>query len=144
MKKPVKILSYISLIIVITTFSCTTQQPVEQEEKKTLEGAWELVSGEYTRGDTTFTLSEDTYPFIKAYKFLSKTRWAVLTQDTSQNVFRAVTGPYRLTDDTYVEYFEIIENIESIGDSAVFEYTLEDDKWIISSDWLKEEWKRVK
>ena len=52
-------------------------------------------------------------------------------------------GTYRLTDDTYVEYFLIQRNPENIGDSAVYKYKLDGDKWTISSDRSKEEWKRI-
>jgi len=58
-------------------------------------------------------------------------------------LFFAHAGIYRVTEDTYVEYFDIHNDIKSIGDSAVFKYTLDGDKWTISSDWLKEEWKRI-
>ena len=45
--------------------------------------------------------------------------------------------------DIYVEYFDIHNSIRSIGDSAVYKYTLNGDKWTISSDWLREEWTRI-
>jgi len=77
------------------------------------------------------------------YKFLVGEHWTVIGQDTSLDMHWAHAGIYRNTEDTYVEYFAIHNSIESIGDSAVFKYTLDGDKWIVSNDWLKEEWKRI-
>ena len=79
----------------------------------------------------------------KSYKYLGKINWANVGQDTAMDMHWAHAGTYRVTEDTYVEYFEIHENIKSIGDSAVFKYTIDGDKWMISSDGLKEEWKRI-
>ncbi len=141
MKNIVKLLSLICFIIVATMICCTTSEE-EPEETNNLEGVWKFVSGEYTIGDSTIVASE-TYPYMKSYRFFTNTRYAVLSQDTSTEFFRCVTGPYRLTEDTYVEHFEIIENLNAMGDSAVFKYTLDGDKWTITSDWLKEEWKRI-
>ena len=80
---------------------------------------------------------------FKSMKYLGKTSWGNLGQDTASGFFYGHAGTYRITEDTYVEYFEIHNNIKSIGDSAVFKYTLDGDKWTLSSDWLKEEWKRI-
>lgn len=144
MKTNFRISSTISFILVgIAILSCTTQQTVEQEEKKSLEGVWQLVSGEWTMQDTLITFPGSDMPDIKSYKFLYGEHWAVLGQDTSLDMHWAHAGIYRITEDTYVEYFEIHNNIESIGDSAVLKYTLDGDKWTVSSDWLKEEWKRI-
>ena len=143
MKKNLRVSSIISLFMVMAMLSCTTQPPVEQQKTNPLEGVWELVSGEFYRGDSIISYPGDMWPDLKSYKFISKTRWAVLSQDTSNNFFHTVTGKYRTTENTYVEYFEIHENIESIGDSAVFTYNLEGNKWTISTDWMKEERKRI-
>jgi len=144
MKTNFRISSIISSILVgIAMLSCITQPPVEQEEKKSLEGVWKLVSGEWTMQDTNYTFPEVDFKDMKSIKYLGKTNWANVAQDTSLDMHWARAGIYRITEDTYVEYFEIHNNIESIGDSAVFKYTLDGDKWTISADWLKEEWKRI-
>ena len=132
-----------SILLGIAMLSCTTQQPVEQEEKKSIEGIWKIVSGEWTRQDTIYMFPGEDFKGMQSYKYLGKTNWANVGQDTTMDRHWAHAGIYRVTEDTYVEYFEIHENIESIGDSAVFKYTLDGDKWTISSDWLKEEWKRI-
>ncbi len=144
MKNIFPISSIVSFIFVgIAMLSCTTQPPVEQEEKKSLEGVWELVSGEWTMQDTIYTFPGGDFRGMKSTKYLGKTNWANVGQDTTMDMHWAHAGIYRVTDDTYVEYFEIHENIKSIGDSAVYKYTFDGDKWTISSDRLKEEWKRI-
>jgi hypothetical protein len=144
MKTNFRISSIIGFILVgIAMLSCTTQQPVEQEEKDSLEGVWKLVSGEWTMQDTIYTFPGGDFKGMKSYKYIGKIKWANVGQDTAMDTHYAHAGIYRITEDTYVEYFEIHENIESIGDSAVYKYTLDRDKWTISSDWLKEEWERI-
>ncbi len=144
MKNIFRISSVISFICVgIAMLSCTTQPPVEQEEKNSLEGIWKLVSGEWTMQDTNYTFPGGDFKGMKSYKYLGKTNWANLGQDTASDLLIAHGGIYRVTEDVYVEYFDIHNNIKSIGDSAVFKYTLDGDKWTISSDWLKEEWRRI-
>ena len=144
MKSIFRISSIISFILLgIAMLSCTTQQTVEQEEKKSLEGVWQLVSGEWTIQDTIYKFPGDDFKGLKSYKHLGKINWAVVGQDTTMDMHWAHAGIYKVTEDTYVEYVEIHKNIKSIGDSAVYKYTLDGDKWTISSDWLKEEWKRI-
>jgi hypothetical protein len=143
MRNNFKILFIISFVIVIAMISCTTQPPVEQEENNTLEGVWKLVSGEWSMQDTVFNFPGSDYKGMKSYKYLSKNHWANIGQDTASDLFFAHAGLYRILEDTYVEYFDLHNNIRSIGDSAVYKYTLVGDKWNISSDWLKEEWERI-
>ena len=123
--------------------SCTSQQPVELKEENSLEGVWKVVSGEWTMQDTNYTFPGGDFKDMKSIKILGKTNWANVGQDTSLDMHWAHAGIFRITEDTYVEYFEIHNNIESIGDSSVYKYTLDGDKWTISSDWMKEEWKRI-
>ena len=144
MKYILHISSIISIILVgIAMLSCTSQQNVEQEVQKSLEGVWKLVSGEWNMQDTVYTFPGGDIKGLKSYKYLGKTNWANLAQDTASDLIWAHGGIYRVTEDIYVEYFDIHNNIKSIGDSAVYKYTLNGDKWTISSDWLKEEWRRI-
>jgi len=144
MKNTLHISSIISIILVgIAMSNCTTQQNAEQEEQESLEGVWKLVSGEWSMQDTVFTFPEGDLEGLKSYKYLGKTNWGNLAQDTASGFFYGHAGTYRITEDMYVEYFDIHNNIKSIGDSAVFKYTLDGDKLTLSSDWLEEEWKRI-
>ena len=138
-----KIPCILGLFMVITLLSCTTQQPVDQEEKDSLEGVWKLVSGEWAMQDTVYTFPSSDFKGLKSYKYLGKTNWANVGQDTATNRHWAHAGIYRVSEDTYVEYFEMHDNVKKIGDSAIYKYTLDGDKWTISSEWLNEEWKRI-
>ena len=143
MKKNLKISCILSLIMVMAMLSCTTQPPVEQQEKNPLKGVWQLMAGEWSMQDTVYTFPSEDFVGFKSYQFLGETHYVVVGQDTAGDTHYAHTGPYRFTEDTYVVYFEIHKNVNSIGDSAVFKYSIEGDKWTISSDWLNEEWKRI-
>jgi len=144
MKKRNHISAFLShILLAVIMFSCTPQKPVEQVKTNSLEGVWQIVSGEWTMQDSVLTFPEGDYEGLKSYKFLGKINWANIGQDTASDLFFAHAGIYRVTEDTYVEYFDIHNDINSIGDSAVFKYILDGDKWTISSDWLKEEWKRI-
>ena len=132
-----------SILLAVVMFSCTTQKPVEQVKTNSLEGVWQIVSGEWTLQDTVLTFPGGDHEGLKSYKYLGKINWGNIGQDTASDMFFAHAGIYRVTEDTYVEYFDIHNDINSIGDSAVFKYTLDGDKWTISSDWLKEEWVRI-
>lgn len=144
MKNIFRISSIISFILVgMAMLSCSTQQPVEQEEKKSLEGVWELVSGEWTMQDTIMTYPGPQTTDARSFKFITEKHWGVAGMIPSNEMNWGFAGTYRFTDDTYVEYFLIQENLENIGDSAVYKYKLDGDKWTISSDWSKEEWKRI-
>ncbi len=142
MKNFVKTLSLICFIIVFSMICCTTAEE-EPEKINNLEGVWQLVSAEWTMQDTIYTFPGGDFKGSKSYKFLGETYWVVVGQDTAMDMHYAHAGTYRVTEDTYVEYFEIHKEVKSIGDSAIFKYTLDGDKWTISSDWLKEEWKRI-
>jgi|GEM_PF-4790356 len=144
MKIKLYILSSFCFILVgIAVLSCTTQQTPEKEDNNTLEGVWKLVSGEWSMQDSVITFPGSDLKGVKSYKCLGKTTFAIVGQDTASDMHWAHAGKYRTAGDTYVEYFEITKNINRIGDSAVYKYTLDGDKWIISSDRLKEEWKRI-
>ncbi|MFA9409272.1 MAG: hypothetical protein ACERKJ_10645 [Candidatus Dadabacteria bacterium] len=140
--KNLKISCILSLIIVMTMLSCTTQPPVEQQTNP-LEGVWEFVSGEQTTQDTIITYPGPQSTDIRSFKFITGEHWGVTGMVPSQEMNWGFAGTYRVTDDTYVEYFVIQINPENIGDSAVYKYKLDGDKWTISSDRLKEEWKRI-
>ena len=140
--KNLKISFILSLIMVMTMLSCTTQPPVEQQTNP-LEGVWEFVSGEQSSQDTIITYPGPQLADIRSFKFITGEHWGVTGMIPSQEMNWGFAGTYRLTDDTYVEYFVIQGNPENIGDSTVYKYTLDGDKWTISSDWLKEVWKRV-
>ncbi len=138
MKSNFKILSIIGIIVVITMLSCTTQQPVELQEKNSLEGVWEYV--ESFTSDTTYTRSPD----MKAYKVLYGGYFSLAGQNHPEELNWGHAGPIRVTEDTYVEYLDIVRAPEYVGDSAVFTYTLDGDFWTITREGHSEKWKRIK
>lgn len=144
MKNIFHISSIISFILVgIAMLSCITQETLEQEEQKSLEGVWEFVTGERTTQDSIITYPGPQMPDIRSLKFITEKHWGVTGMIPSNEMNWGFAGTYRLTDDTYVEYFLIQINPENIGDSTVYKYKLDGDKWTISSDRSKEEWKRI-
>lgn len=76
--------SFLIILLCLLVY-CSTEQ------KNQLEGVWKFDSRELAPGTNVPTLSEE---FTKAYKFISKTRWALVTQDTSQDLFWAKSGTY--------------------------------------------------
>ena len=140
--KNLKISNILGLFMIITVLSCTTQPPVEQQTNP-LEGVWEFVSGERTTQDTIITYPGPQTTDLRSFKFITKNHWGVTGMVPSRGSNWGFAGTYRLTDDTYVEHFVIQSNTENLGDSAVYKYKLDGDIWTISSDWLKEEWKRI-
>lgn len=143
--KNISHVSFIMSIVIagIAMSNCTTQQYAEQDDQNTLEGVWECISAEWQMQDTVYTFPGGDLKGLKSYKYLGKTNWANIGQDTASDMIWAHGGTYRVTEDMYVEYFDLHNNINSIGDSAVYKYTLNGDKWTISSDWMQEEWRRI-
>jgi hypothetical protein len=140
--KNLKISCVLGLFMVVTILSCTTQSPVEQQTNP-LVGVWEFVSGEHTTQDTVITYPGPERPGMRSFKFITDKHWGVTGMIPSTESNWGFAGTYRLTDDIYVEYLVIQKNPENVGDSVVYKYTIDGDKWTISSDQYKEEWKRI-
>jgi hypothetical protein len=140
--KNLKISFILSLIMVMTMLSCTTQ-PSDEQQTNPLVGVWEFVSGEQSTQDTIITYPGPQMADIRSFKFITGEHWGVTGMIPSQEMNWGFAGTYRLTDDTYVEYFVIQSNSENLGDSAVYKYKLDGERWTISSDRRKEEWKRI-
>ena len=126
-----------SILVGIAMVSCTTQQPVEQEEKNSLEGVWEYV--ESFTSDTTYARS----PEMKAYKILYGNYFSLAGQNHPEELNWGHAGKIRVTEDAYVEYLDIVRAPEYVGDSVVFKYTLDKDFWIITREGHSEKWKRI-
>jgi hypothetical protein len=142
MRKNLEVSCILSLIVIMATFSCTTQ-PTAEQKANPIEGVWEFVTGEQITQDTVITYPGSQSMGMRSFKFITEKHWGVTGMIPSSETNWGFAGTYRLTDDTYVEYFVIQRNPENIGDSAVYNYKLDGYKWTISSDRLKEEWKRI-
>ena len=105
-------------------FNCTKQK------EQGLNGAWQYVSGVYTFNDSTTTFTIDDVNSMN-------------TQNKSTEEYYAHSGSYALIGDEYTEVFKISDNPEIIGQSETFKYQINGNQLQISSDWLKEVWKKV-
>ena len=137
MKNHSRIYLVVTLFAICTLLCCTTKDK-EPQKTNPLEGVWEYV--ESFTPDTTYTRSPD----FKAYKILHGEHWALAGQDHSRELNYGHAGKSRITEDTYVEYLEVVRAPEYVGDSAVFTYTLDGDFWTITREGYSEKWKRVK
>lgn len=124
-------------------FSAGYSDVKKEKSNVTLEGAWELVSGEWNFDGQTNVFPQDTFQDLKSYKFYSKSHWAVLGQIHSDTMHWAHGGTYNIDGPNYVEYFEIAENPGMIGDSAVFEINLTENEMKLSNEDYNETWKRI-
>ena len=111
------------------------------EKENNLKGVWQLASGEYTLQDTTITLPSSDY--LKSFRFFGPSRFSVITQDTSKELFVVHSGTYRIDGDKYTENYEISNNLKSIGNSSTFKSEIRDDEWIIIGNSLSEVWKKI-
>ena len=115
-------------------FTCTKQK------EQGLNGVWQYVSGEYTFNDSTTTFTSDDVNSMKIY---SDTYYSMNTQNKTTEEYFAHSGSYALNGDEYTEVFKISKNPEMIGQSETFKYQINGNQLKISSDWLKEVWKKI-
>ena len=136
MKNYSRIYSVIALIVICTLLCCTTEDK-EPQKTNPLEGVWEFV--ESFTSDTTYQRSPD----MKAYKVLHGDYFSLAGQNHPAEQNWGHAGKIRITEDTYVEYLDIVRAPEYVGDSAVFTYTLNGDFWTITREDHSEKWKRI-
>jgi hypothetical protein len=122
-------------IMCLFVLGCTAKK------ENNLQGVWRFSSGVYNTDDETISVKGDAN--YKSYKYVSKTRYAVITQDTSKQSFGGHSGTYRINGDEYTETFEINKNPNSIGSSFTFKYKIEGNEWTISNNRIHEVWIRV-
>lgn len=108
-----------------------------------IEGVWKLVSAYHKyEGDSArkvIPLGDN----MRSYKILADGHYAVLTQDSTRNVFGANMGTYSINGNQYNENFLIHKDIQNINDSASFTFKLIDGKWSIYSADIVEVWERA-
>ena len=122
-------------ILLLFVLGCT------KNIENSLQGVWQFSSGVYNTEDGTISVSgSSTY---KSYKYIGKTRYVVITQDTSKQSFGGHSGTYRINGDEYIETFEINKDPKSIGLSFAFKYKIEGNEWTISNNRMHEVWIRV-
>ena len=119
----------------IFLFSCSTQN------EKDLIGVWKFVYGNYTFSDTSMTISDNIN--LKSIKIYGDTHYSLVTQNEVEDYFSALSGIYLLEGDEYTEMFKIHKDPDMIGKSATFQYKINDNQLVISSEYLKEVWKKI-
>ena len=142
-----KILSL--FLVIVFLLSCTT---IAQEKSNPLEGmTWELTSGEWSRGDTTFTFPNS--PYDRYILIFGKTHYSSVGQDTSRNVSSSQVGTYSIDEDNITFTAEMYSYYADIGKPFTWKYQIEGDQLIfkatdfhfVGHDWkeLHEVYKRI-
>lgn len=140
-------MKFLSLFLVfVFVLSSSTSA---QEKKNPLEGTWELVSGEWSREDTTFTSPNS--PYERTIVIHGKTHWTYVSQDTSRKAFSSQLGTYTVDGDNLTLTFEMCGSYEDIGKSINFKFQIEGDQVITKGgyryggyDWkVHQVWKRI-
>jgi len=120
---------FISLVLVF--LSCAK----EKEERKAVEGTWQLYSATLIeKGDTTFTdYSKDTARMIKV---INNTHFTFLNhdlnhgKDSTNAMFSAGGGRYTLDGNQYTEFLEYCNAREWEGHEFKFDVTVSNDTLI--------------
>ena len=71
------------------------------------------------------------------------TYYSINTHIKSSDDYVAHSGLYSLNGNEYTEIFKISKNSEMVGKSETFKYQISGNQLEISSEWLKEVWKKI-
>tara|TARA_Y100000588_G_scaffold237585_1_gene251274 strand:- start:48 stop:437 length:390 start_codon:yes stop_codon:yes gene_type:complete len=118
----------------VFVFNCSN------EKEQSIKGVWQYVSGEYKSGDSTVVLTNEDVNSMKVY---SDTYYSINTHIKSSDDYVAHSGLYSLNGDEYTEIFKISKNFEMVGNSETYKYQISGNQLEISSEWLKEVWKKI-
>ena len=125
---------HLLILSLVFVFNCSN------EKEHSIKGVWQYVSGEYKSGDSTVVLTNEDVNSMKVY---SDTYYSINTHIKSSNDYVAHSGLYSLNGDEYTENFKISKNSEMVGKSESFKYQISGNQLEISSEWLKEVWKKI-
>ena len=125
---------YLLIFSLVLVFNCSN------EKEQSMKGVWQYVSGEYKSGDSTVVLTNEDVNSMKVY---SDTYYSINTHIKSSDDYVAHSGLYSLNGDEYTEIFKISKNFEMVGKSETFKYQISGNQLEISSEWLKEVWKKI-
>ncbi|MCX6334759.1 MAG: hypothetical protein NT092_10735 [Bacteroidia bacterium] len=140
MKKSV----FLSLIIALIIGSCS------QEKNSPIEGAWKLISGNYTTPDTV-----ENYPLSSNnMKIIDKKYFSTIWQDTTMDKSNWWSsgfngGTYTIENGVYTEYLLYFSLPSNIGNKAAFKAEIKNDTLILTYIFKKagysnvEKWKRL-
>ena len=125
---------HLLILSLVFVFNCSN------EKEHSIKGAWQYISGEYKSGDSTIVLTNEDVNSMKVY---SDTYYSINTHIKSSDDYVAHSGLYSLNGDEYTEIFKISKNSEMVGKSVTFKYQISRNQLEISSEWLKEVWKKI-
>ena len=125
---------HLLIFSLVFVFNCSNAK------EQNLKGVWQYVSGEYKSDDSTLVFTNEDVNSMKVY---SDTYYSINTHIKSSDDYVAHSGLYSLNGDEYTEIFKISKNPEMVGKSETFKYQISGNKLEISSEWLKEVWKKI-
>ena len=125
---------HLLILSLIFVFNCSN------EKEHSIKGVWQYVSGEYKSGDSTLVLTNEDVNSMKVY---SDTYYSINTHIKPSDDYVAHSGLYSMKGDEYTEIFKINKNPEMVGKSETFKYQISRNQLEISSEWLKEVWKKI-
>ena len=125
---------HLLIFSLVFVFNCSNAK------EQNLKGVWQYVSGEYKSDDSTLVFTNEDVNSMKVY---SDNYYSMNTHIKSSDDYVAHSGMYSLNGDEYTEIFKISKNFEMVGKSETFKYQISGNQLEISSEWLKEVWKKI-
>ena len=125
---------HLLIFSLVFVFNCSN------EKEQNIKGAWQYVSGEYKSDDSTLVFTNEDVNSMKVY---SDNYYSMNTHIKSSDDYVAHCGMYSLNGDEYTEIFIISKYSEMVGKSETFKYQISRNQLEISSEWLKEVWKKI-
>ena len=125
---------HLLIFSLVFVFNCSNAK------EQNLKGVWQYVSGEYKSDDSTLVFTNEDVNSMKVY---SDNYYSMNTHIKSSDDYVAHSGLYSLNGDEYTEIFKISKNPEIVGKSETFKYQISGNQLEISSEWLKEVWKKI-
>ena len=125
---------HLLIFSLVFVFNCSNAK------EQNLKGVWQYVSGEYKSDDSTLVFTNEDVNSMKVY---SDNYYSMNTHIKSSDDYVAHSGMYTLHGDEYTEIFKISKNPEMVGKSETFKYQISGNQLEISSEWLKEVWKKI-
>jgi len=119
------------LLILLTLFSCMTQQKERASKQIPIAGTWKLVTGTLIeKADTSITDYTKNMSFIK---IINNDHFAFLQhdlnkgKDTSTSVYVSGGGAYSLKDSIYTEHLEYCSDRQWEGNNFDFTISIKSD-----------------
>ena len=125
-------------VFLALTFSCTPKEP---SGNTPLTGVWELVSGQWTMNDSTYTLPGPGME-LKSMKYYGKDHFFCIGMNAPGMDRYAFSGEYTVEGDQYTEKVSYSTG-DNIGQEYPLSYQVSGDTLKIQGNWFHETWERV-